>query len=98
MTLYNSVNETHRKLIVQFGESMYKFLNIAHYSDQEILDLLSREEDIQKKLDDQFLLGKQSSKGEIDHYKYLYEVSFLVSFYFLVLVTLIVNNHLFYLQ
>lgn len=75
MTLYNSVNETHRKLIIQLGESMYKFLNIAHYSDQEILDLLSREEDIQKKLDDQFLLGKQSSKGEIDHYKYLYEES-----------------------
>ena len=75
MSLYKILNDVHKKLIIQLGESMYNHLNIHKYSDEEVLDLFSKDVNIQDKLNQQFNLGKLSSKSEIDHYKNLYESS-----------------------
>jgi len=67
MGLYNTVDETHKKLIIQFGEIIYCKLNLHIKSEKEIAELFNT--NIEDKLKEQYILGKQSNINEINYYK-----------------------------
>ena len=73
MTLYETVTPIHQSYIIRLGEIVYERLQLHKTTDDELIQMFSRTEDVQERIDHAFNSGKAIGSLETETYKQMYE-------------------------